>query len=476
MIIGKVISIENSPNTREFWFIADKDLKVGEIVRTEENVIGKVVEIINTNKYFSNAYSIKEFINSGKEISEIFPLDKWDLTISKASVICSFNDGKIGGIEKVVKAGSSVYKLDKDAIYKILGLDFNGINIGYLKSSMEIEVKLNFEKTFRKHCCIIAQSGYGKSYTVQVMIEEILNYNKKVPPIIVIDVHGEYKGFAIDPNFSAKTNLIDLEDVKFACYDLTSGKISEILPELSDVAKRELSRIFPIIKEKKKVFDLNDVILEVERSVRNENTKSHLTSWLNFLNSLNLFDKVDSFSISDLLKPNKLIIFDLSSSVDIRKKQTFLAILLRKIFDLRFSNRVPPCIIFIEESHQFAPEQEEKAAAISRGIIEKIAREGRKFGLSLVLISQRPIQLSKTALSQCDTKIIMHLSNPYDIEHIGESVEQLTNEELSALTSLSVGEAFVCGEVVRFPILVKIREKSVKTITQKSFEELLENF
>ncbi|MEM5811473.1 MAG: ATP-binding protein [Candidatus Aenigmatarchaeota archaeon] len=471
-MIGRVIFLENSPNTKEFWFVANTSINLGDFVKAD-NVVAKVVEIVSANKYYSNIFSVKEFFDSGKDIKDLLPVDKWDVILAKARNICLLENGEIKGVNKVVRVGSIVEYLEKENVEKVLGLDKNGIHIGYIKSN-NVDVKLNIDKLFRKHCAIIAQSGYGKSYTVQVMLEEFLKSENKFPAILIIDTHGEYKHF--QNYFPQKFKNFSIEEVRFAVYNLSEERIYEVLPELTEVGKRELKKIVRNLKEKKKIFDFNDLILEVERSRINENVKAPMLSSLENLALTNLFDKVSFPVLEEEVKPSKILNFDISQTTSLRKKQTFVSLLLRNLFNLRIANKIPPAIIFIEESHQFAPEQEDKFNALSKGIIETIAREGRKFGLSLVLISQRPIQLSKTALSQCDTKIIMHLSNPYDIDHVGRSVEQLSSEELSMLTSLSIGEAFVCGEVVRFPILVKIKEKTISSAISKSFSDLISEF
>lgn len=479
MEIGRIISTENTPNTKEFWAVLNNnDVKIGDFVKvklSENNfIVGKVVEIINSNKYLTNIYSIKEFLDNKRDLSDFLPLDKWEVLLSKIEILFLFENNLVNRNRYSPKPGLFVEKLENELISKFLGFDENGIHIGYLN---DIEVKLNLDKLFRKHCCILAQSGFGKSYTTQVLIEEILNKKDyKMPAIVVIDTHGEYKVFSLDNEFALKTKVFDVEEVKFSTINLNAEMLSEIIPELTGTAKRELRKIIAQLKEKKKVFDLEELLFEIERAKINDNVKNPIISWLEDIKSLNIFEKLENPNIKEITKPNSLVIFDLSSSTSLRKKQIVVAILLRELFTLRRQNLIPPTIVIIEESHQFAPEQEEKSRALSKPIIETIAREGRKFGISLVLISQRPIQLSKTALSQCDTKIIMHISNPYDIDHIAKSAEYLSKEEIEMFSKLSIGEAFVCGEVVKFPILVKIREKRTKGNISKSFDELIQEY
>ena len=94
--------------------------------------------------------------------------------------------------------------------------------------------------------------------------------------------------------------------------------------------------------------------------------------------------------------------------------------LWRRFFRLRKKEKIAPFLLVVEEAHNFAPEKAEKKHALAKGPIITIAREGRKFGACLCLISQRPVQLATTALSQCNTNIILRMTNPFDIDHVGE--------------------------------------------------------
>jgi DNA helicase HerA-like ATPase len=217
-----------------------------------------------------------------------------------------------------------------------------------------------------------------------------------------------------------------------------------------------------------------ELIKEVENSGINPKTKIALISWLSELNSTKLFSNKDSPSIEDLAKPGQLSVLDLSDFVHLKERQVVLTYFARKLFDARRKERIPPFVLFVEEAHQFAPGGEEEELAISRGVIEQIAREGRKFNACLVLISQRPKRLSTTALSQANTNIILRITNPVDLQHIAESTEGITKDVLDMIPGLKVGEALVVGEAVNYPVLVKVRERrSKKTEKGMRLEEAL---
>ena len=102
--------------------------------------------------------------------------------------------------------------------------------------------------------------------------------------------------------------------------------------------------------------------------------------------------------------------------------------------------------------------------AISRSIsvTKQIAQEGRKFGVGLILISQRPSRLDETALSQCNSYIIMRMVNPADQTYVRRVVETLGEDEARMLPDLDVGEAILSGQLINFPVLVKMKEPGSK--------------
>ncbi len=103
-----------------------------------------------------------------------------------------------------------------------------------------------------------------------------------------------------------------------------------------------------------------------------------------------------------------------------------------------------------------------RALAFSKGILETVAREGRKYNLSLCIISQRPVRLSTTVLSQCGTNIFLRITNPYDLDHIRATSERITKATLTSISSLSVGEALVVGQATRFPVFLQVRPRITK--------------
>lgn len=134
------------------------------------------------------------------------------------------------------------------------------------------------------------------------------------------------------------------------------------------------------------------------------------------------------------------------------------------VFGGRLSDELKlPALLVLEEVHNFAPTNadtvaEKHAIAATR----QIAQEGRKFGLGLILISQRPSRLDETTLSQCNSFIIMRMSNPADQNYVRRVIETLGEDEAKMLPDLDVGEALLSGQITNFPVLVRIKHPESK--------------
>lgn len=482
--IGTVISNFNGPSTFQFDFVIREGLgsipiRKGQYVqlKTEEGIlIGRVDEILKTNRYFMQAESVSEFEKTGTPVHEMFPVDRWEYLVAKVFPLGIYDSGILKRVTYPPSPGTFVEEVDKKILSDFLGLDQEkGLNIGKI-SFHDLEAKINLTKLFQKHLAILAISGAGKSYLTSVIFEELLdrmeNFGK--PAIIVIDTHGEYAGFSEDPNYSPFVKMFIKKDISIGVSDLSPYQIIEFLPEMSPAQQRELTVIFNETMKKKKNYSFKDLITEIEISNTKRVIKDTLISWIMHLENSELFKNITKPPIKDVARCGQLSIINLADFFSQRDKQILVSFLARKLFTLRREGKVPPFILVLEEAHNFCPEGVKKEGALSRRIIETIAREGRKFHASLFLISQRPIQLSTTALSQCNTHIIMRITNPYDLEHIAKSSEGITSDVIKMIPGLRVGEALIIGEAVNNPLLVKVRKrKSKKSEKEGGFEEAL---
>ena len=474
MEIGTVIVTEDSPSQNKFSFVVTEDgrrmpVRQGQFVEveTEEGrVMAFVTNLVKTNRYFMRAESVREYERGGRPLTAIFPADRWEYLIAEARALGVQSEN---GLERTTfppSPGQKVHDADSESLISFLGLNpEGGLVMGKLKHH-DLPVKLDITRLLRKHVAILGMSGSGKSFGTHVVIEELLDRSPELGRVgvIVLDVHGEYVGLAESPEYSGRVSVVKGGEVRIGVPNMNVHQFMEFLPDMSGMQARELQQVLEQLRAEMRAgkgpFGLDEVIARVEgNGVVHKHLQQALLGWLQDLKALYIFDSCDSPNWEHIVEPGKAVVVDLSDMTSLRKKQMIVAYAARKLFNARKRNRVPPFVLCLEEAHQFCPSSESKGAAISRSIIETIAREGRKFYASLVLISQRPVRLSTTVLSQANTNIILRVTNPYDLEHIKQSSEAITGEVAEMISSLPVGEALVVGEAVNYPIFVKIRRR-----------------
>jgi len=184
------------------------------------------------------------------------------------------------------------------------------------------------------------------------------------------------------------------------------------------------------------------------------------------LERMRLFE-LEGTPFSEIVRKNQLTVIDLSDA-DERLSESIITAIAKGIFSRR-KNYVKgdgngevidtPVFLVLEEAHNFAPRGMEDRTVLSRGVLRRIAREGRKFGTGLCIVSQRPNKLDSDVLSQCNTQIIMKIVNPSDQEYIRQSVESVTEDIVRDLPSLGRGEAIIAGSAIKLPVPVKIRRR-----------------
>ncbi len=465
---GTIISTFDSPSTRKFAFTISKDVVVhrGQFVQldiVDGKLIGRISDIFKTNRYFMRPESVNEVEKSGREMNWDYPVWEHEYLIAEANSLGVF-DGK-GFKESTFppSPGTKVFEPDTKTLFDFFGLDQKGLHLGKLMHH-DVDVKINPTKLLQKHLAILAISGAGKSYFTSVLLEELLNRTTEQGQIstVIVDPHGEYSSFIEDPKFATKTKVFKSSEIRIGVPNISAYYLVKFSPEgSSGVQVRELNRIMREMKDD--VFGLDELIGAVEKDEKIKSaTKDVLVAMLESLNHTGLFGVSDYPSLDDISKQGEISIIDLSKEINLHNKQIIVSYLAKKLFDARRNGIIPPFLLVVEEAHQFAPEKS-KQSSVSKSLIETIAREGRKFNACLCLISQRPVQLSTTALSQCNTHIILRVTNPYDLKHIAESSEGITRSVLRQISGLQVGSGLVVGEAVNFPVFLKIRKRESKS-------------
>lgn len=477
-MLGTIISNEETPSTKEFHFVLNPGqvVSTGQLVKTATplgEVIGVVKKITSQNRYYQFAESISQYAKEQKSFDSSFPAKDWEYATVQCSILGTFST-HLQRCSFPPSPGDNVAVVESATTAAVLGITSDGLHLGSLLSD-NLDARVDLSRLLQKHLAVLGMSGSGKSYLMSVILEELLKREQGKLAVIVLDPHGDYAGFASPSNpFANRVEIVNGEKIQLSATHLTPFLLSELVPSISTPAKREYAKVMAKVKhacsEEGRPVSLDELISVAEQG----SDRTNLADILTEVKELGLFSIFDSPS-TNIVKPGKLVVFDLSNA-SLKAKQVITAFFARKLFTLRRQGIVPPFVLVVEEAHLFAREKASRENAISKPVIETIAREGRKFGACLCLVSQRPVQLSTTALSQCNSFIVMRVTNPYDLQHIGESCEGIDKATLDSITTLRTGEGIIIGEATNFPTFIKVRQRSFKTSGAPKLEEIAREF
>lgn len=175
------------------------------------------------------------------------------------------------------------------------------------------------------------------------------------------------------------------------------------------------------------------------------------------------YTSVDEY-IDNVLGQNQIVDVDISS-LDDASAEVVTKVLAKLLLDFlkRRTNKADmPINFLIEEAHRFV-KNETNYGAVGYNIFERIAKEGRKYGMLLGISSQRPSELSKTVVSQCSNFIIHRVQNPDDLQYISKMVPYINQNMIDRLTYLQTGHALVFGSAINLPTLTKFNQAEPKT-------------
>ena len=170
---------------------------------------------------------------------------------------------------------------------------------------------------------------------------------------------------------------------------------------------------------------------------------------------------LDSFiGVDKEIKKNQVIIIDLNSAND-ETVEVVSCVLSRMIFEKLKQAKVRniyPVNLVLEEAHRYISKESGKVFGDANKIFERIAKEGRKYGMFLIVSSQRPSELSKTVLSQCSNFIVHRIQNPEDLAHIRQITPHISETILRRMPSIPTQHALIFGHAVNLPTTFKVND------------------
>ena len=445
-----------------FRFLAKRAISMGEYVTvgSPAGVILGLTEDSTTRSDLLDKMSDFPTALEARRVAVKNSRDKsYNASVKVVGLLDHLRNGKVVLPSLPPEPGSEVFEARADEISEIFDRrEREWAPIGSLLRNTDVRVSVNVDKVASRHLAILSVTGSGKSNLLALMVKQVALLQGTM---IVFDYHGEYseldiKGVVhaegkINPRFVTSDQLADLCDVR----------------ENADVQRTVLGMAFT--EDVRASFKFWETLLQNVRDVGEKN-KHYARVAARVEDIIQVAVKrmravVDPGvgDVLDQIKPSKVNILNMLEFTE-RQANAAISYYLEEILDdrkramrsrgeetkIRFK---APIICAIEEAHAFIPADQNTDTAY---IASKVAREGRKFGMSLIIVSQRPRRVSQDVLSQMGSFAIMKLTNPEDQAHVTEASEAISEDLLRNLPSLNTGEAVLLGEWVNIPAVVKL--------------------
>jgi len=375
------------------------------------------------------------------------------------------------------RPGAHVFLAEEPLIAEVLGLKHranSGAYVGMLRNH-NLRVELDINQLVQRHVSVLAKTGGGKSYLLGVLIEELLRHKVTC---VIIDPHGEYGSLRVPAEKNGGHARFGVESQGFA------RQIQEYSPDVSlnpsakpltfslrSTDPRDLLVFMGLTNIKTFLAPLKQIIENVATTNPDFSVQDLVRAAATGEGAVaeTLHERLEYVEQTKLLGPkgtslNELVKLGEATLINLRGvapdvQELVVARISTTLFENRKKNKIPPLFLVIEEAHNFAPQQ--GSATCSR-ILKNIASEGRKFGLGLCAVTQRAARIDKTVLSQCNTQLILQVTNPLDLKAIAQSIEGLTPGMTDMIQSLPVGVALVTGGGYHTPLFCEVRPRATR--------------
>jgi len=409
----------------------------------------------------------------------------------------------------IFEKGSDVLPTINNYVYAVSSKTINTIysnfsegnfNLGKLSLMPQQDALINLDSFLSRHGAILGQTGSGKSWTVASFLQKIANLEQST--VVLLDLHGEYKNA-----FGDYADYIDASSLELPYWLMNCEELLDLMVDRNETAAPNQTALFKTLLQQSKqnhpenqllnipkinvdtpvYFDFDEILnqfrrldtemVEGSRGPKKGDFNGQFSRLLTRIDSklndvrYNLIFKPQiyntSASMSDLFRkilgeeenPKKIVIIDMSP-IPFDVRTSVISLLLRCFFDFcywykKINEESYPLAIFCDEAHLYLNEYDSSSKS-ARLSAERIAKEGRKYGSSLTIISQRPREVSATILSQCNTFLCLRITNPDDQSY----VKRLLPDSLASITtmfsSLRRGECILLGDSVIMPTRIKI--------------------
>ena len=375
---------------------------------------------------------------------------------------------------------------DLERVYGRDGLA--SVRIGTIHQDRNVPAQIVVDQLLGKHFAVVGSTGSGKSCAVALILSAILSRHPS-GHVLLLDLHNEY-GRA----FGDMAETLDTNTLELPYWLLTLDEFSQIiLPDQGDSSRDQQLRVLnDVIIEAKRRFlgsaqsdrqlsadtpipyRLGDVARLLDEAMGRLDKPNEVTPYLRikarltalqqdrrfgfmFPSGLSVRDNMAALLSKIFRIPvngRPLMILDLSG-VPSDVLGVVISVLCRLTFDLAlWSEQMTPIVLVCEEAHRYASRESSNGADAAAFSLSRLAKEGRKYGISVCVVSQRPSDLAPGILSQCNTTFALRLSNQRDQEFIRGATSESASGMLDFLPSLRDAEAVVVGEGVPMPMRI----------------------
>jgi DNA helicase HerA-like ATPase len=407
------------------------------------------------------------------------------------------------GVSDYPVIGESALLMNDRELRLVYGSVAGGATIGTLHQDSTIDAQINIDELLGKHFAILGTTGVGKSSGVAIVLQQLLKSRPDLR-IFLVDPHNEYgrcfgdKAQVLTPrNLRLPFWLFNFDETLEAFFGgrMRPEEEVEILMEVIPLAKGMYlqyrntatdSRLYKKRDPKNsgytvdtpvpyRIEDLIALIDERMGKLENRSSRMHhfklmqrIQTFRNHPRYAFMFENAnvggDTMAeiISSLFRlpanGKPMTVMQLAG-FPAEVVDSVVSVLCRMAFDFGlWSDGVAPLLFVCEEAHRYAPADSVMGFAPTRRALSRIAKEGRKYGVFLGLVTQRPAEIEPTIISQCNTLFVMRMSNDRDQALIRSAVSDAASDLLTFVPSLGTGEVFAFGPGVALPTRMTFKE------------------
>jgi hypothetical protein len=394
------------------------------------------------------------------------------------------------GITRYPMPGAAVMPAGHADMMKIFAAEDRAhIDIGTVYPTADVRGTLYVDSLLGRHFALVGSTGTGKSTSLALILHRICELAPQ-GHIVMIDPHGEYPAA-----FEGYGELFDVDNLALPYWLMNFEEHAEVLLT-SEGAERQrdldvLAKCLLAARQKSRAAEgmskvtvdspipyvlsdlLNFLIQDMGKLDRAGDTSSHMRLKTKIeelradprygfmFSGMLVADTMAAtlsriFRLPTLGKPISII--DVSG-VPSEITSVVVALLSRLVFDYAIWSRhetTRPILLVCEEAHRYIPSDRTTTASAVRSVLERIAKEGRKYGVSLGLVTQRPSDLAEGVLSQCGTIIAMRLNNERDQQHVKAAMPEGARGFMETIPALRNRECVVCGEGTSIPMRIAL--------------------